>query len=307
MTQSIKHLNRSVATQSPGELAKRLWDQVDKIQVAMGISNEELLDLLKLSRTQYQVARDSKSELSIHQLKSLADCAGLSIDRILSGQVDYSVLAEKAAGEKIAITERYSVGAHRRCRTSINLLQYIETIFQAPKDLLLNPERWISIHFLNDICSYLEKMGANDATFRSMGSFSVVSNFSSPLGKSFASIGVLPDLIKHIFLEVNKEFENNACYDVIGETATSITVSSVSNKDVAEELKVAEVGSPLICLTRAGTFSSIPAYLGLPYANVNETSCVHQNDARCVFEIDFSTSIAAMEELRANSGKHSWN
>lgn len=107
------------------------------------------------------------------------------------------------------------------------------------------------------------------------------------LGEALRPMKTPAKVYEHMTVDLISFFERNCTYTLTDLDENSCILESRSNRDVAEALRVRHLGSIDGCLQKAGVLSSAPGYIGLPYAHVNESSCVHRGDDVCRFEVNF--------------------
>jgi predicted hydrocarbon binding protein len=211
--------------------------------------------------------------------------------------IDFGLLASRVRGDAGQFPERYVAGAFSRKRTSINILAYLEDFhswemrdqilrqFQMSEAALRDPNEWINVRFLSDLCEYLSKHGFSESALVAMGSYSLITNFDSNLGIEFRKLQSPSEVIENCFGPLVTLYDRNIDYKIAELHEECAVIEARSNRDVLDALKIREIGNTPYCQVKSGVFSSLVGYLGLPFARVEETSCVHRGDEYCRYEI----------------------
>jgi hypothetical protein len=289
-------------------------EQLERLRVTLGMDDHQWAQILDVSTDDYADIRKNMKSVSIIALARVADHLQLTLDGIMNNRIDYSIVAARQNGNVHLLPERYQVGARSRQRSSLNLLNATEEFLgwraramvmrhlQVTEATFSNPDDLINLRFNTDLCEYINKNYSGSHLFYHMGAYSVISNMNSPFAKIMSQMKSLPDLYQFYVEEmVVKHWEQNYNYRITNMTATSCRIESTPNNDVAAVLGVRNPGSHLVCQTKLGVSASVPGYLGLPFANARETSCVHLGDSSCVQEIDFE--LAAHQLARTEKNK----
>jgi len=280
-----------------------IWNTLYQIRSCLNIDHKQFAEALSLSFNQYQKIGSLKQMPSAHSIINLADFLDLSYEKIMTGSIDFKALSRRYSGDSKAIPEKYMKAPRSKKRTSINVLDYLEQTygwqtrqnalrhFQLSEEAIENPEEWINVLFLMDLCNYLAQLGFSDKELFHMGGFSVMSNFDSELGQKYQRLESVKEIIQTCFEEFAPiYYDKNVDYKIVKMTKNQAIIKAISNKEAKESLDLKEIGNTNYCKTKTGAFASFPAYIGLPYAHTSEVSCIHRGDSSCQYLIDFEYS-----------------
>jgi hypothetical protein len=260
-------------------------------------------DLLGLTDVEYQNVRRGVQPISVVSLVNLAQYLGISLDSLSQGEIDLQAIAAKFAGDDRYVPERYTTCTFSKRWGSLNLLNYAESFFgwelkhrairrlQLPETFFSDPNQPVNVHLISDLCEFMHKTGWQDEQFFLVGAHSLVTYLDSPIGKWLSKKRGPAELFQALTEEVlPQHIENNFSYRLASLDSVSCVIEIFQDKNIADGLGIHALGNSQFCSTRAGLSASIPGYLGLPFANVMETKCVHRGDAFCRHEVDFEFS-----------------
>jgi hypothetical protein len=161
--------------------------------------------------------------------------------------------------------------------------------FQLREEFLAQPDQEVSLRLLMDLCSELRMQGFADEQFREMGCYSMIASYATPLGAVFREARQIRSLMERSFTHnLNRFYDDNFFYHLESLTDGGCRVRVECNPEAVQAWESQVLGSSGVCLVHGGLFAALPGYLDLPYARVNEPSCVHRGDPQCFFELDFS-------------------
>jgi hypothetical protein len=276
-------------------------ETLERLREATFLSDEEWSDCLQLSPGRYQRLIEQKEiALSDQILEDFSELIDLTPEAIISGKIDFKVVAKRQEGHAAYLPERYSVAAHSKVRTSSYLLDYVEIFFgwrirnrilrqfQLNESVFANLDRPISVNLPTDLCAHLKDFGLKLPSFYEIGKYSVVSNANSAVGEVFRKIKTPKAAYEKCFNEiVGQYYDQNFIYSLEKTKGSTCVVSVRPNPKVLEELGVSILGNSGTCASRGGTFASIMGYLSASDADVTESTCIHRGDSHCTYIIDF--------------------
>jgi hypothetical protein len=279
-------------------------ETLERLRESTFLSDEEWSDCLQLSPNRYENLKDQKEiTLSDQVLEDFSELIDLTPEAIISGNIDFKVIAKRQKGYATFLPERYFVAAHSKIRTSSHLLDYIEIFhgwrvrsrilrhFQLNESVFANLDRAISVSFPTDLYGHLSSMGLRHSDFYEMGKYSLVSNSRSKVGEMFRATKTPKSAYEKCFVElIGQYYDQNFIYSLKKMDQTTCTVSARFHPQVLDEMHVSSIGNGAACSSRGGTFASIMGYIGASDADVTETTCVHRGDQECTYVIDFEQS-----------------
>jgi hypothetical protein len=281
-------------------ISRQLLERIERLREGLGIDPPLWCEILDVSTADYVRILEGTQPLSLLSLEALASYLDLSLDLILAGQLDYAALCARIRGDAAALPERYMQGAFSKRRTSINLLAYVEHAFgwpavkrvlrrlQVHEAAFANPDELISLRFLEETCALLKEMGVDSQGFREMGSYSVVTNRDGSLGQLMAQAGSQRDLYSIMIEDASSRFyDTNFTYSLGRLSDEGCVIAARPTAEACDALGTRLPGSPEICLSKQGVFSSAAGYIGIPNLRVTEPRCIHRGDARCEYHVEF--------------------
>lgn len=276
-------------------------NKLELIRLATGYSVKDWAELLHRTEAEYRrLARQDDADIPESVILELSESLEISPEAIISGMIDYAALSKRFSGGSAVLPEIYAQNAFSRRRTSVHLLDYLEIHygwrlrsnilkhFQITEQVFGNPDEKISVRFVTDLCDHLEASGFNEDSFFRMGQYSVVANYHSKLGDAFREQRDPSRVYEACFTEIaNRFYDENFRYTLVRLDEHRCVAEVRPNPTVLESLHMTKIGSVATCWARRGTISTMVGYLGLPFAQVKEETCVHRGDLSCRYEINF--------------------
>ncbi len=279
--------------------AMRLWQNIEKIRQAAGLSPHEFCDELELKESQYK-RLVSRKRLPITVAMQIAERFHISLDSLVSGKIDYIQIRSCHRGHAM-LPERYTVGAQSKVRTTIALLDMAAKVggpdyrnsvlrkFQVPVKIFDDPEREANIHLVTDVCSHLAtQLGMEAIVLAGLGTMH--SSYNAGIVRFLSQFTNLGEAGAACIELLAEKFDRNHQYAQIGLKNGVATVTSKCRPDVSEAIRAKTFGSKEICLYRSGTLGAMSALFGMPLAPARKVACIHQGDSECRFEIDVGST-----------------
>lgn len=291
----------------PGRLdhGLQLKNNLDRIRSILGLSFHDWADFLQVPTSKHSKLLEGKFEISAVALETLALQLGLSYEKLVTGDIDYTALNNWKSASQALLPERYSVVANSKRRTSIHLLKCVEFIggrelkrrllrhCQVSEDSFQDPDLKINILFLTDVCDWLASNGVSHSELYAFGRSSFEQNRDTELGQRLGRMRTITELLEYVFYDcVSTYYDQNFYYYIDRLHRNSMTVKAIPRLEVAEGLARFQngsllVGSSQVCTAKAGSFSSLSGYIQQPFMNVKEERCIHRGDSYCKFVFDF--------------------
>lgn len=281
-------------------LESPIAETLEHLRANSNLSSTEWYELLEVNWHDYQGLKANSLTLSENSVQNISDYFKLKPEQILNGNIDFKELTLRMEQGPKDLPQIYSKAAFGRQRTSITSLDFVEhfggwrlrsdTIKKmgVSETVMLDPFASISMKFITDLCSYLERRQFQKKDFFNMGAYSFVSNSNSVIGKILSEMPNSAVAYDFFFNECLKLFEQNCNYTVTKMGKNELTIEYVTNPDVAAESGVRHLGNKHVCQLKSGFIAMIPRYLDLPPAKINKLTCVHCGDPVCTLEIDIS-------------------
>jgi len=280
--------------------SKNLLEVLGRIRVTLNLSHFHWSEILELTKSQYNKIYSGTKHIPLHSVLEISERYNLSLELIMENKVDYFAVAAFASGNLNYIHDKYKISAHSRNRTAIILLDYLERrrgwraradvlrSFQLSEQAFSDSDGNINILFYDELMTYVSnRFHFQKETFWEMGIHSIVFNKNTPLGREFSRVKNPSMIYERMFGDLLILYEKNCNYKITTLSDTQCVVECYSKADVAEALKLKNLGNPSICNWKAGIFMSAPGYLNLPFASAKEVACVHEDSACCRFIIEF--------------------
>jgi hypothetical protein len=266
-----------------------------------------MADLLIMTDKNYELRNASENPPNAMGVLSLTKQFNLDPRKFVAGSVDWDTLIQRLSGDSDAIPERYSVAAFSRRRTSNHVLSYLDrnlgsdyvsdllNRFDLTESAFVDPDAYINLQFLTDLCDHLTKLGLRPNQFKAIGYESARINKNLGFSQHILESLKIKDAYAFLFDNLMGYFDRNCEYRVVRLTETSCMVEAKQNNDVADALGKKTIGSAATCQIKSGVGASFPMSLGLPVADVRELKCIHRGDSVCTFEFNFENSVFAQK------------
>lgn len=289
----------AIATSSLHKLQlPALADRLERLRVTGRVSHQEWFDLLGVPWLEYLHFRSGQRALPDSALDKVAARFSLPIHHLVTGQIDFSQIETRLAGD-LRLPEIYTKAAHGRRRTSITSVEYLEKRhgwrlrldavrkLGVNEGVLRDPFAPISMKFITDLCEGLRRRQFGHEDFVAMGAYGYDGNKNTVVGRMFSQMRSPAELYEFFFGESLKLFEQNCSYTITRMDQDGLTLEVLSDPHVAAEAGVRHLGSASVCSLKVGFIGALTRYLGLGTAEMHETCCVHKGDEVCRFELKF--------------------
>lgn len=279
-----------------------LPNTLERLRDSLDLSVREWASMLEVTERAYRSQLSGASRITLEQsvIESLADELEITPEAIMTGDIDFSVVAKRRVGLATALPERFAKSAYSKVRTSSHLLDYIEMHlgwrarsqvlrrFQLNDSIFADLDYEINVLFISELCERLHREGMPLESFYEMGKLSVISNLNGSLSTLFSKEPGPKSLYERCFNElISKYYDRNFDYRLASLGDDRCVVFAKPREQVLDELRLCALGNSATCAARAGTFASLTGYLGLPDAEVIESECIHRGGSHCRYDIDF--------------------
>lgn len=274
----------------------------EKLRTGLQMDDAEWSDVTHLSSDQYVKILQRRNDLPLMALLNLSEYLNLNPEMIIEGDLDFPTLLAHRNTNYDVIPERYSTAAFSRMRSIKSMVQYVETFlgwqkknillrtFQLTELSINDPNRPVSIRLAQDIFKYLRHLGLSSSQISSLGEYSVAVNRNLDVGQEFSKC-IYPSVVfERMFTDLLKYYEKNSIYQILYITDVECLLEIRPNEEACAALNSDKVGNTECCHYRAGVFASAPGFLGLPFAKVEEISCIHLGESSCKFLINYECS-----------------
>jgi hypothetical protein len=278
----------------------KLWETIDRISQTLGLELDELSDLLLLTEKQIQTHKQSRIDPSLTSIDHLSLRLNLSLEKIITGNIDYQALAQHQFGNLNYLPEKYQKCALGRRRANLVILNFIEAHFgwrerasilrhfQMNEAIFADPDAPISIDFGADLLEYLVKYRLKKSLIPEMGKHSFLTTSPAPVKNELIDCKSVSEVYERMCSHiVEKYFEKNFIYQIQKMNRDSCTVIAKPNSLLLEQLSQKHPFKPETEMIRVGIASAYPQILGLPSAIVNQTSSMWEGSTAIRYEINY--------------------
>lgn len=280
-------------------LNSRLRQTIFRIQDCLDVNRKTFLEMMCISSERYAQIAFQKSDITILELYSLAKALDLDLDLLYSGKLDFLEIARRFRGDLKAVPERYSdhskmLGRARAAQLIFTHLtvyrgeafarSYFKRLQLYP-EAFSNPTDFVHPQIAMDLMKNFSKEGYSEDQIRGIGSMTLALT-PEPLRKQFLLTKTPKNLYSYLIEEYgprsyDRMFHN--CLDRITNDSCRVIISTTQ---LAQEVFGNHpIDNRESCLYRQGVFSSFVSIFGQNYAKIQEISCVHRGDEKCILDI----------------------
>jgi len=286
-----------------------IWPTLNRVQATLNLSTSEMAELLEMSEKLFLRFRNERRTISLYSALAFATRMNLTLSALYANRIDFGILARHYFGDTNYLPKRYTIGAFSKKRTVVNFLNYVQSArgtafrlellrhFQLTEAAFSDTESPINILFLTELLEFLRTSGFDDEDFFHIGTNTYFTNRESPIALALSSLKTCESLFERINSELFVHFDRNTHYRLIRLEKDGCIKEATPNEEVCDLLKITKPGNRDGCIQKAGTISMLPVYLGFSPAQVMETSCIHEGDSSCRFEVSYPPGVAP--KLRA--------
>jgi hypothetical protein len=275
---------------------------LEKMRLELGFTQSEWARRLGITGNEYgEVLFHHNIDKTFNAVVSASSIYNLTPEQFYAKQgIDIRTVLARTSGDHMYVPEKYTVGAFSKRRSANAMLDFAARIkgehlkvytlreLQLSKQALDLLDAPINIDCMVDILNSLVRNGLPREEVPLMGVESVQLFRKSALGQELKALKHPREVFEHMIVDLAHYYEKNSVYYLHSLTDESCVIESMHSEHVCDLLKRKTIGSPEVCLMRKGIFQATPLYIGLPFATVVETKCIHVGDPLCRFEVDFS-------------------
>lgn len=293
------------------DMSRKIALTLEKSRVAVDQDKKTWAEILGVSESDYDRIRTGEHPIAITSLDAIARHLNVSLESFWNNTIDVAALAARFKGDAGFLRERYSEGALSRRWSSINILDFVELYFgwelralalkhlQVSEAVFASPEEMINLRFPIELYEFLRKHGVTDSNFFLIGANSVMTYMNAPLGQEIQKARSVAETYEAFCAGIGPHLEKNCHYGLDQIDSSSCTLTCIPSTQLCDALHEDTPGSEQLCSTKAGVVSAMPGYLGLPFAHVEEITCIHRGDDACRFEADFERArVASLQRPR---------
>jgi hypothetical protein len=253
-----------------------------------------------MSETELERVNALECDVSELTLERVARFFELEPTSFLDEKINFREISIRHSAQK-DLPDRYMVAAFGRRRATITSLDYIERKsgwrvrrdvfrhFGVNELMFSNPMAPISISFISQLSEHMSRSYAyGNHELYEMGTNLYMGSRSALIESVFSSCRNPAEIYARFFGDMMKFYEFNCYYDILKMSEDHCIFEVRSRPEVAAALGVRHLGNRKLCSLKSGIASSMTAYLGMPFAQIRELSCVHAGDSSCRFELRYS-------------------
>jgi hypothetical protein len=282
-------------------LNTRLRDTLFRIQDSIQIDRKSYQEILGISATRFAEIAFQSSDISIYELYSIANALDLDIDLIFSGDIDYKALARRYKGDLKAIPEKYQNPSEKlgRARASQVIYSHLmiyhgERFARAYfRRLQLYPDAFTdSVEFVHpliaiDLMKNLTREGYEENQIRSIGTMTLAVT-PKVHQKALSKTKTPKNLYSYILEEFAPKYYDRMYQYKLDQLSNSKCRVITQTTEFAESVfRGKNIDNRESCLFRQGVFSSFLGVFGKRFARIEEISCIHRGDSKCVIDISW--------------------
>ncbi len=251
------------------------------------------------SSKEYERLKYQREKVSVGLLFRLQDKFNISLEKILSGQVDYETLEEHVSGNSSYIPEQYLLAPYSNPKSLLAIFDEMEILLgrslkaEIGQMLQVNFSQFenfnggVNLFMVQKVFDYLNKYYLCNEQFENIGS-SVVKKFQSPtIISSLEKLSSPKEMYEYFVDFLLKHIEKNWDYKIQRLDDLHMVIQSYPKEEIADVFSKKQYGSESLCSYRKGFVKSFISSLGYPDAFVIETKCIHENNSYCQYEIYF--------------------
>jgi class 3 adenylate cyclase len=162
-----------------------------------------------------------------------------------------------------------------------NIFREICEELRVPEEYLIGDDNWVSNEFAQKFLESLIKRTGHEKVAESIGEFSLTPESINSFENAF--IKALPPFFFYLLLPAQSRKVNQINNFKVISARPGHVKYQMSLKDPSEVSTIA------VCDNTVGILKSTKDVYGLDAAEVKHTSCIHQGDDQCIFEIKYKS------------------
>ncbi len=285
------------------------WEIIERIQITLGLEDNFLAEVLNFTPTQLVRNRFALKPLSLVEVERLASALRLSLENLITGSIDYRTLAQHHLGNQTQLPEKYLDCALGKRRSNLVILNFIETHlgwkvrasilrhFQMNEAMFANPDAPINIAFGADLLDYLVKYRLDAKLIPQIGKHSFLTTSPAPVRNELIDCKSVSEIYERMCSHiVEKYFEKNFTYQIQKMDSGSCVVIAKPNRLLLDQLGRKKPYKPETEMIRIGIASAYPQILGLPSAQVIQSSSMWEGSSSIRYEINYEHVQSALKQ-----------
>lgn len=283
-----------------------IWPTLTKLYRTLGISSEQMAELLQLTRSEYQKYSKAKKQLPAGALLKLSRELHISFEDLMTNNFCYRSVAQHYHGDKSNIPEKYTLSGKSKRRVLANILDFVEIAsdyqrrlelmrhLQVNESALKDEEGTINLRCTMEAVAWLGHYSGNDLLLMKLGREMLLTRQNQKIFEPLEKCGSIYELFDALFFEngiLYKHFEKNFLWKIVkiipGE---KIFVDGLLDEEVKESIDDSVVRSRGGRLGRVGMCSAFSELGGWEPIPVSVTFLPEKKTV-CRLEFDISNLI----------------
>ena len=290
---------------------RKISRSLGKLQEILGCDIDALATRLNLSGEQLEEVLKGRRSLDVESLRSISSELCLDVQDFINS-LDKASIQEHIRGEKF-LHSKYLLEAHSQKAMVTNVIKFVQKkystkhafcamdAFNFDRSLFENIEdEKVNYLLFEDLCNFLKRLSLTDKDIFNIGLHMPKVSAETSFGKKMRCFNTPRDLYEVYLCELLDQIEQNNQYKLMDINDHNCVLRSYERPQMQEAFRTKNIGGRNRCIYRTGALAAATSYIGLPYAFVKESKCVHYGDQFCEFFIDYSFLGDAKTREKAN-------
>ena len=296
-------LNKSKTIQAPASIDFhcKISTTLSQLQEVLDLDDVSWCTLFGLGVPLWLAIRSGTTEIPAPQLILLCQKLEINLDLLLRGKLDYSLIALRWKGNRLALPDRYCIEEHKlsRARSTQTVLKHLNLVFGTafsnrmlsrlqihPHYFSMESDEKVSSRINIDLLSELKQNGVKDSEIIKMGTLTLSVLKSSPVGDLLAEAPTPKTLYEFFFTGFSKlRVEALTEPKILHLTNQSVMVEVGIHPEAKEAFNSHIVGNRQSCLFRQGFLKSLLGMIRIKFASCEELTCMYAGDQACVYHL----------------------
>lgn len=270
----------------------KVWGIVGRIQEAISADDEDLSELLEISRRRFKTARSCNRDIPLPAAGNLCQKLNIDVEDFIDESFDYNALVEQYKGNTLFVPPKYLEGAYITISDYKRIFNYIDSYYKKPISKLilrylqtteesLSSNRLINIKFATECMGFMEKSGLPFIDLFKMG---VDLTFELLKKEDFEPFEQEKNLADFFYKTLNS-YPSKFSWDHSFENLTNsgFTLNSKPKEKISKEELHIDSG---FCLYRKGVLTALPLGIQGKTCQMRKISCIYSGDSSCSYAVE---------------------
>lgn len=273
-----------------------IGQNIRRIRNVMNYSQGQLAEYLGLHQAALSRIESGLQRLAPWQMDLLADLAGIKMDSLYSGKINYWHLAEKF-GQTPPFPDRYRTAPYSRLRDILPLIAFTNLIMGddyakgllsnmgIDGELLRSPDQPIGVQCKLDILQYLAEGNIlNNDNLHLLIDQTRTEAVQGIFHDIYQSQVSVKALIKTYILN-SHHYERDFISTVENSNSNRLEIAVLPSEHMKDFSYKDEVLGDILCQYKKAYISNLPLYIGNEPAKIIEKECHFHGAARCLYVV----------------------